>query len=147
MPLIFYTVPKQETLNKITVSLDELKNVLELSTLYEGQALSHAYPHYTTLTIAEHGLTFEIKIENLSSNVEQIDVKRLEGEELTVKILASKLGRMVEKLTGDNVILQFYSKGNPFRVIGEDHIKIDIVAGDGEEVVVENVIFEYLQTP
>lgn len=143
--LVFSTITAQETLTKVIVNLNDLKNVLELSTLYEGQALSHAYPHYTTLTIAKNGLTLEIKIENLSSNVEQIDIKTLEGEEITIKILASKLGQMIEELTGDTVILQFYKKNDPFRVLAEDHIKTDIVAGDGEEVLVEDIIFEYLQ--
>lgn len=143
--LIFDTITVQEMLTKVIVSLDDLKNVLELSTLYEGQALSHAYPHYTTLSIARNELTFEIEIENLSSNVERIDVKNFEGEEITIKILVSKLGQMIKELTGDTVILQFYSKNDPFRVIAEDHIKTDIVGGDGEEVVIEDIIFEYLQ--
>lgn len=144
---IFNLEPLQDSICEVTVVLNDLKDVLELSTVYENQALSASLPQYTTVTIAENGMTFEIRIEDLSSNTEQIDVKKLQGEDFTIQFLSSKLQQMVNELSGEEVVFQFYGKTLPFRVTAVDHIESEIIAGNGEEVLVEYPVFEYLQTP
>ena len=110
--------------NKVTtveVALSKLRNVLQLSVLYEEQALINAYPAYTQLKVNKEGLLFEIQIEDLSKNSEQIEVESYEGPGFEVKFLASKLKEIINEIKGDRVIFTFFSQNDPFIVESPDY--------------------------
>ena len=128
--MIFNKIKENDSVCSITLNLSELNRVLDLSVLYENEALRGAYPAYTTITVDKEKTTFGIRIEDLSSNTEQINNQQIEGDEFTIQILASKLKEMTTKLKGDSVKIDFYSKRDPFRLVSSDYNQ-----------------FEYFQSP
>jgi len=128
--MIFNKIKENDPICSVTLNLSELNRVLDLSVLYESEALRKAYPNYTMVTIDEKKTVFEIRIEDLSSNKEQINNQQMEGDEFTIQILSSKLKEMTTKLKGDSVKIDFYSKRDPFRLVSSDYNQ-----------------FEYFQSP
>lgn len=122
---VYDLVAKSEPACSVTLNLTELRNVLNLAVLYEGEALTAAYPSYTTINVGKEKVTFSIQIEDLSSNEEIIDSKKFEGEEFSIKIMASKLREIIVELKGDLVTLRIYSKQDPFQVLAEDYPQFD----------------------
>lgn len=118
--MIFNKIRKPDPVCSVTLNLSELNMVLDLSALYENEALKGAYPAYTTIKIEEETTVFEIRIEDLSSNTEQITNQQMDGDDFTIQILSSKLKEMTAKLAGDSVKIDFYSKRDPFRLMALD---------------------------
>lgn len=118
--MIFNKIKENKPVCSVTLNLGELNRILDLSALYENEALRVAYPAYTTITIDKEKTAFEIRIEDLSSNTEQITNQQMDGDEFTIQILSSKLKEMTTELKGDSVRIDFYSKRDPFRLMALD---------------------------
>jgi DNA polymerase III sliding clamp (beta) subunit (PCNA family) len=126
---IFKEVRKNEPISTALIDLADLKSILAVCVLYENQALLNAYPAYTTITVENDSVKFDINVEGISTNKEEIAAATT-GDSFTIKLLASQLYEVVSLLKCESVLIEFFSTSDPFRVTASEY-----------------PTFEYLQSP